>query len=52
MQGMKVGGRRLIVIPSQYAYSITSFTGPTGVTVPPNSTLVFDITLTSYAPPL
>ena len=53
MQGMKVGGRRLIVIPSQYAYSSGSFTdGSTGVTVPPNSTLIFDITLTAAAPPL
>jgi FKBP-type peptidyl-prolyl cis-trans isomerase len=49
MQGMAVGGERLIVVPSQYAYGATSFSS-NGVNVPPNSTLIFDITLTGVQP--
>ncbi|MEO6876950.1 MAG: FKBP-type peptidyl-prolyl cis-trans isomerase, partial [Gemmatimonadaceae bacterium] len=48
MQGMRVGGRRLMVIPSAYAYGNSKITGATGLVVPPNSTLIFDITLTSF----
>ena len=38
--GMKVGGTRRIFIPAQYAYGPQSVAG-----IPPNSDLVFDITL-------
>lgn len=38
--GMKVGGQRRLMIPAQYAYSSQSVAG-----IPPNSDLVFDITL-------
>jgi FKBP-type peptidyl-prolyl cis-trans isomerase len=42
LQGMRVGGERLIVIPSALGFGNT-VTG----TVPPNSTLVYDIVVTS-----
>lgn len=38
--GMKVGGTRRLLIPAQYAYGTQSVGG-----IPPNSDLVFDITL-------
>lgn len=38
--GMKVGGTRRLLIPSQYAYGSQSVAG-----IPPNSDLVFDVTL-------
>ena len=40
MQGMKVGGERLIVIPSALGYGNTQ-----GLPVPPNSTIIFDVRL-------
>jgi FKBP-type peptidyl-prolyl cis-trans isomerase len=40
MQGMKVGGERLIVIPSALGYGNT-----TGLPIPPNSTVIFDVRL-------
>ena len=40
LQGMKVGGERLLVIPSALAYQNQTRPG-----IPPNSTLVFDIIL-------
>lgn len=40
--GMKAGGTRRILIPAQYAYGTQSVAG-----IPPNSDLVFDITLLS-----
>jgi FKBP-type peptidyl-prolyl cis-trans isomerase len=40
MEGMRVGGRRLLVIPSEYAY------GPNDVgSIPANSTLIFEVEL-------
>jgi FKBP-type peptidyl-prolyl cis-trans isomerase len=38
--GMKVGGTRRILIPAQYAYGNQAVAG-----IPPNSDLVFDVTL-------
>lgn len=38
--GMQVGGTRRILIPAQYAYGATGSQG-----IPPNSDLVFDVTL-------
>ena len=38
--GMKVGGTRRMLIPAQYAYGSQSVAG-----IPPNSDLVFDVTL-------
>lgn len=43
MVGMKVGSERLIVIPSALGYGNTSVGS-----VPPNSTLIFDIILYSF----
>jgi FKBP-type peptidyl-prolyl cis-trans isomerase len=40
--GMKVGGQRRLLIPAQYAYGVSG--SPQGG-IPPNSDLVFDITL-------
>jgi FKBP-type peptidyl-prolyl cis-trans isomerase len=39
---MKTGGTRRLLIPAQYAYGSQSVAG-----IPPNSDLVFDITLLS-----
>ena len=50
LQGMQRGGERLIVIPSDYGFATSTYTGSTGVTVPPNSTLIIDITLNDFAP--
>ena len=41
--GMKVGGQRRLIIPPELAYG----SNPPSARIPPNATLVFDITLTS-----
>jgi peptidylprolyl isomerase len=40
--GMKVGGERLLVIPSELGYGANP---PQGAPIPPNATLIFDVTL-------
>jgi FKBP-type peptidyl-prolyl cis-trans isomerase FkpA len=44
--GMRVGGQRRLVIPPELAYGNTS----PGPGIPPNATLVFDITLNNVQP--
>ncbi len=46
LQGMKVGGRRKVVIPSELGYGRISREGPDGkILIPRQSTLIFDIDL-------
>lgn len=45
--GMKVGGKRRLIVPANMAYGAKGFKE----VVPPNSTLVYDIDLTGFAKP-
>lgn len=42
LKGMRVGGRRKLIIPASLAYGANP---PLGLAVPPNSALIFDVTL-------
>jgi FKBP-type peptidyl-prolyl cis-trans isomerase FkpA len=46
VEGMRTGGRRLLFIPPEYGYGERGF----GATIPPNSTLVFDVELVEIIP--
>jgi peptidylprolyl isomerase len=49
--GMKVGGKRRLIIPPALAYGANAVTDPrtNQVVIPPNSTLIFDLQLVAVA---
>jgi FKBP-type peptidyl-prolyl cis-trans isomerase len=52
VNGMKVGGERLMAIPATFGYGTTDVKDSTGkVIIPANSTIVFDVKLISVTAP-
>ena len=52
LQNMKPGGRRTIYVPPALGYGMNGSRGPDGsLVIPPNSALVFDVTLEEILPP-
>lgn len=49
LEGMRVGGRRQIIVPPALGYGLTDVTSGGTVIIPSNSVLVFDVTLTDAA---
>jgi FKBP-type peptidyl-prolyl cis-trans isomerase len=48
--GMRVGGKRRVILPPDLAYGSNTLTDRNGnVVIPPNSTIIFDITLVAVA---
>lgn len=52
VQGMKVGGKRRLIIPSDLAYGVQGVKGPDGkYLIPPNAVLRFEVELLSVQLP-
>ncbi len=49
--GMLEGGTRLIIVPPEEAYGDEEATSARGVTIPPGSILVFEVTADAVNPP-
>jgi FKBP-type peptidyl-prolyl cis-trans isomerase len=49
LEGMRIGGRRQIIVPPNLAYGLTDVTRNGAVIVPANSVLVFFVDLTDAA---
>jgi FKBP-type peptidyl-prolyl cis-trans isomerase len=49
LNGMRLGGRRQIIVPPAVGFGLTDVTRGGAVIIPGNSVLVFDVTLTNSA---